>query len=157
DTHDPNGMTLYGAEMAVDPQVRRQGIGSILYEARKRFVRDHGLKRLLTGGRIPGYAKVAEEMSPSRYVAEVVAGKRIDPTLSFQLANGLVVLDVVADYLHDPESRGFATLLEWLNPEYVARLSLAENIAEEDLPGEEIVRERPRRVRIAATQYFLRR
>jgi predicted N-acetyltransferase YhbS len=123
DTHNPLGKTLYGADMCVDPLARRQRIGSLFYEARKKMVRERGLKRLLTGGRIPWYAQVSHLMTPAEYVAEVVRGKRKDPTLSFQLANGLVVLDVVPKYLDDAESRGYATLLEWLKPEYMESVS----------------------------------
>ena len=139
DTHNPLGKTLYGADMCVRPDARRLGIGSLFYEARKKMVRERGLKRLLTGGRIPAYAQVSQEMSPQEYVAEVVAGKRKDPTLSFQLANGLVVLDVVPKYLEDTDSRGFATLLEWLNPEYVTTVSLqsAGQLDGLEEPGEE--------------------
>ena len=124
DTHNPLGKTLYGADMGVDPLAHRRGIGSLLYDARKKMVRARGLKRLLTGGRIPGYARVSAKMTPADYVAEVVKGTLKDPTLSFQLANGMIVLDVVPEYLEDKESRGFATLLEWLNPEYVTNLGL---------------------------------
>jgi predicted N-acetyltransferase YhbS len=124
DTHNPLGKTLYGADMGVDPSAHRRGIGSMFYETRKKMVRERGLKRLLTGGRIPGYAQVSSDMTPMEYVAEVIRGKQKDPTLSFQLANGMVVLDVVPAYLEDWQSRGFATLLEWLNPEYVAATSL---------------------------------
>jgi predicted amidohydrolase/ribosomal protein S18 acetylase RimI-like enzyme len=159
-THNPLGKTLYGADLCVDPTARHLGIGSLLYEARKKMVRERGLKRLLTGGRIPGYAKVSREMSPQEYVAEVVAGRQKDPTLSFQLANGLVVLDVVPEYLEDTESRGFATLLEWLNPEYVTTVSLQNAGQPEgsEQSGEKIPHEhvRPSRVRIAAMQYLLR-
>jgi predicted amidohydrolase/GNAT superfamily N-acetyltransferase len=160
DTHNPLGNTLYGADMCVDPLARRQGIGSLFYNARKKLVRERGLKRLLTGGRIPWYAQTAQKMTPQEYVAEVVAGKRRDPTLSFQLANGLIVLDVVPEYLEDPESRGYATLLEWLNPEYVASVSLKTGelpTAPKELRSE-VPRERSRssRVRIAAMQYLLR-
>jgi predicted amidohydrolase/GNAT superfamily N-acetyltransferase len=160
DTHNPLGKTLYGADMAVDPLARRQGVGSLLYEARKKMVRERQLKRLLTGGRIPGYTAVGQQMSAQEYVAQVVKGQRKDPTLSFQLANGMVVLDVVPDYLEDSESRGFATLLEWLNPEYVTSVSLHED--EEHAALNERDREalrahpRPSRVRIAAVQYLLR-
>ena len=63
-THNPRGKTLYGADLAVDPDVHRQGIGTLLYKDRKKIVKDRGLKRMLTGGRIPGYTKVSEEMSP---------------------------------------------------------------------------------------------
>jgi predicted amidohydrolase/ribosomal protein S18 acetylase RimI-like enzyme len=160
DTHNPLGKTLYGADMCVDPAARHLGIGSLFYETRKKMIRERGLKRLLTGGRIPAYAQVSQEMSPQEYVAAVVAGKRKDPTLSFQLANGLVVLDVVPKYLEDTESRGFATLLEWLNPEYVTALSFqsaGQPESSEEL-GEEArhVRAHPSRVRIATMQYLLR-
>ena len=159
-THNPLGKTLYGADMGVDPAAHRHGIGSRFYEARKKFIREHGLKRLLTGGRIPGYAQVSGEMTPMEYVTEVIGGKRRDPTLSFQLSNGMVVLDVVPKYLEDSQSRGFATLLEWLNPEYVATTSLQTSEQQEAAgePAEEpmIVRPRTSRVRIAAMQYLLR-
>lgn len=159
-THNPLGKTLYGADMCVDPLARRSGIGTLFYETRKRTVRERGLKRILTGGRIPGYAQLSQELSPQEYVADVVAGKRKDPTLSFQLANGLVVLDVVPEYLEDRDSRGFATLLEWLNPEYVTSVSLQSGGAAEE-PEEVTEQElrahpRPARIRIAAMQYLLR-
>jgi ribosomal protein S18 acetylase RimI-like enzyme len=100
DTHNPLGLTLYGAEIGVDALARKQGIGTLLYEARKDLIRERGLKRLLTGGRIAGYADVAEQVTPKEYVAEVIDGKRWDPALSFQLENGLVVLDVVPGFRH---------------------------------------------------------
>ena len=160
DTHNPLGKTLYGADMGVDPGARKQGIGSALYDARKELIRERGLKRLLTGGRIPGYTVVASQMTAKEYVADVVDGKLHDSALSFQLGNGLVVLDVVPGYMPDLESHGFATVLEWLNPEYTSSVSLQaslqhaalEQAAAEALRGTP----RPRRVRIAAVQYLLR-
>jgi len=160
DTHNMDGKTLYGADMGVAPEARQQGIGTLLYEARKDLIRDRGLKRLLTGGRIAGYAAVANQMTAKEYVAEVVDGKRRDPSLSFQLENGLVVLDVVPGYMHDTESQGFATVLEWLNPEYTSSVSLQASLQHAALEqaSAEAMRgtPRPRRVRIAAVQYLLR-
>jgi predicted amidohydrolase/GNAT superfamily N-acetyltransferase len=160
DTHNPLGKTLYGADMCVDPMARRQGIGSLFYDARKKLVRERGLKRLLTGGRIPWYAQVSQNLSPQEYVAEVIKGKRADPTLSFQLANGLVVLDVVTEYLEDVDSRGYATLLEWLNPEYVASVGFEggyEPVVLERVMGPALSESRrSSRVRIATMQYLLR-
>lgn len=160
DTHNPLGKTLYGADMGVEPTLRCKGIGSLLYDVRKKMIKERGLKRMLTGGRIPGYAKFSDQMTPKQYVSEVIQGKLRDPTLSFQLKNGFVVLDIIPDYLHDIESRGFATLLEWLNPEYIMDISLHER--EEHIALEkgqkEVLKElpRPRRVRIATMQYLLR-
>ena len=159
-THNPLGKTLYGADMGVDPEARHQGIGTLLYEARKELIRERGLKRLLTGGRIAGYAAAAGQMTAKEYVAEVVDGKRRDPALTFQLENGLVVLDVVPGYMHDLASHGFATVLEWLNPEYTSSVSLQASLQHAALEqaAAEAMRgtPRPRRVRIAAVQYLLR-
>ena len=158
-THNPLGKTLYGADMGVDPRARKRGIGTGFYEARKNLVREKKLKRLLTGGRIPAYSQYADRMTPRHYVTEVMRGRIKDPTLSFQLDNGLVVLDVVSGYLPDSQSRSYATLLEWLNPEYVSTVSLRASAPPEPLrrgadggahPSG------PRRVRIAAVQYELR-
>ena len=45
------------------------------------------------------------------------SGTLADPTLSFQLSQGFEVLAVVSGYLlHDPESLGYAAVIEWLNP-----------------------------------------
>jgi predicted amidohydrolase/ribosomal protein S18 acetylase RimI-like enzyme len=159
-THNPLGKTLYGADMGVDPAARQQGLGTMLYEARKELIRERGLKRLLTGGRIAGYDVVANRMTAKEYVAEVVDGKRRDPALSFQLENELVVLDVVPGYMPDADSHGFATVLEWLNPEYTSSVSLQASLQHAALEqaSAEAMRgtPRPRRVRIAAVQYLLR-
>ncbi|MFW6051528.1 MAG: GNAT family N-acetyltransferase [Myxococcota bacterium] len=119
--HDPNGRTLYGAEVMVDPRRRRQGIGAKIYEARRELAQRLGLLRIRAGARLPGYRKHAGEMTAEEYVLRVVRGELDDPTLSFQLRQGFHVLAVVPGYQHaDRQSRGYAALIEWLNPE-VAR------------------------------------
>lgn len=116
--HDPSGHTLYGAEVMVDPDYRGQGIGSLLYEARRELVQRLGLHRIRAGARLPGYAAVADRMTPEEYVRQVIQGERHDATLSFQLRHGFDVLAVVPDYqTRDPKSRNFAALIEWLNPD----------------------------------------
>jgi ribosomal protein S18 acetylase RimI-like enzyme len=113
--HDPGGRTLYGAEVMVDPDHQGQGIGKALYAARRKLVRDLGLLRIRAGGRIPGYADYADQMSAVDFVIEVINGRLDDPTLGFQLSQGFRVFGVIPDYMPDPESRGYATLIEWIN------------------------------------------
>jgi GNAT superfamily N-acetyltransferase len=114
--HDPTGRTLYGAEVMVDPDSQGEGVGSLLYEARRQIVRDLGLLRIRAGARIPGYQEHASSMDVEEYVRRVEAGELNDPTLSFQLANGFRVLQVVPNYFRsDPETRNYAVLIEWLN------------------------------------------
>lgn len=116
--HDPQGDTLYGAEVSVHPSVQGEGIGHHLYEARRELCRKLNLRRILAGGRIPGYREVAETLSPEDYVREVENGDRTDPVLGFQLREHFVVRKVLRHYLADPRSDDCATLLEWLNPDY---------------------------------------
>jgi GNAT superfamily N-acetyltransferase len=116
--HDPvNGRTLYGAEVMVDPDWQGQGVGKQLYAEREELALRLRLLRIRAGARLRGYGQVAEQMGPEQYVAQVVRGELRDPTLTFQLRRGFRVLDVVGGYLKaDPESRGYAALIEWLNP-----------------------------------------
>jgi GNAT superfamily N-acetyltransferase len=115
--HDPVfGRTLYGAEVMVSPTMQGSGVGSLLYNARRELASRARLLRIRAGSRLRGYHRVADRMSASEYVERVVNGQLGDPTLSFQLRRGFHVLDVVSDYLrHDPESLGFAAVIEWIN------------------------------------------
>lgn len=117
--HDPEtGRTLYGAEVMVHPRMRRRGIGKWFYAARRELVQRLGLLRIRAGARLRGYHKVADEMSPEEYAQAAVRGELSDPTLTFQLREGFEVLAVVHSYLRqDPESLGYAAVIEWLNPE----------------------------------------
>lgn len=115
--HDPSGGTLYGAEVMVRPGMQRRGIGRKLYAARRELVERLGLRRIRAGARLRGYHRWVDELSPEEYVRRVLEGEIDDPTLSFQLREGFEVLAVVRGYLaHDPESLGYAALIEWLNP-----------------------------------------
>lgn len=114
--HDPEGRTLYGAEVMVHPLYQGLGIGKQLYQWRRDLVRRLNLLRIRAGARLRGYSRYAEQMSAEHYVRQVVAGELSDPTLSFQLRQGFHVLAVVGDYLrNDPASLGWAAVIEWLN------------------------------------------
>jgi GNAT superfamily N-acetyltransferase len=116
--HDPVlGRTLYGAEVMVDPTLRGAGVGGKLYDARRKLATSLGLLRIRAGARLRNYHKFAAQMSAEEYAIAVVRGVLRDPTLTFQLNRGFEVLAVVKGYLAaDPESLGWAALIEWLNP-----------------------------------------
>jgi ribosomal protein S18 acetylase RimI-like enzyme len=115
--HNPgHGRTLYGAEVMVDPTVRGSGIGGRLYTARRRLARRLQLPRIRAAARLRGYHKYADQMSAADYTLGVIAKRYRDPTLSFQLREWFEVFGVVSGYLqHDPESLGWAALIEWMN------------------------------------------
>lgn len=115
--HDPErGRTLYGAEVMVSPSMQGRGIGKLMYAARRELVERLELLRIRAGARLCGYHRHASVMSADEYARKVVTGEVGDPTLSFQLKQGFTVLAVVSKYLwHDPESLGYAAVIEWLN------------------------------------------
>jgi len=146
-THDPAGDTLYGADIAVHPDFRGRGVAGKLYEGRKKLLRRYNLRRMLAFGRIPGYAEVAGKLTAEQYVDQVARGMRSDSALSAHLKAGYTVRDVRIDFLRDPQSLDYSTLLEYANPTYDAakRRIAAHPIA------------RPfRRARVCAVQYRVR-
>jgi predicted amidohydrolase/ribosomal protein S18 acetylase RimI-like enzyme len=118
--HSPDGSTLYGIEMMVDPAYRGHKLAERLYDARKRLAREKNLMRIVVGGRIPGYAQHAGEMTARDYIDKVINKTLHDPVLTMQLANGFVLKRLIPGYLTmDVESRGYAAFLEWANVDYV--------------------------------------
>lgn len=117
DNHDPvRGKTLYGAEVMVLPGRRGLGIGKALYAARRGIAERVNLKRIRAGARLRGYHRVAHRMTAAEYADRISRNEMRDPTLSFQLREGFTILGVAENYLrNDPESLGWAAVIEWLN------------------------------------------
>lgn len=114
--HEPDGDTLYVIDICVSPEYRKFGLGKWLMQSMYETVVHLKCKRLLGGGRMPGYGKVAAELTPEQYVAQITAGERKDPVLTFLLRCGRIPAGIVANYLEDEESCGYAALMEWRNP-----------------------------------------
>lgn len=115
--HNPTGNSLYGIDIAVRPAWRGQGIARQLYSARFELVRQLGLERFLTAGRIPSYHRVAKQFSPEQYVQKVIQGELIDPTITAQIKNGLEPVQLLHEYIEDQESHNCALLMQWTNPD----------------------------------------
>lgn len=115
-SHQPNGNSLYGIDMAVIPEYRGRGVARAMYRARYELVAGLGLERFLAAGRMPGYAQFANDLTPEEYASRVIAGELTDPVITPQIRSGLRPLSVIHNYIPDEESRNCAILLEWLNP-----------------------------------------
>lgn len=118
--HNPNGKNLYGIDVVVDPDYRGLKIGKHLYEARRNLAKKLNLESIIFGGRIPNFKDYADEMTAEEYVSKVLDGEIFDPVIVFQVNNGFECKGVMKDYISkDEESLGYATLMEWKNPDYV--------------------------------------
>lgn len=128
ENHNPLGRTLYGVEVFVDPESQGQGVGHMLYEARRSLCRAMNLKRIICCGRLPGYHNYASEMTAELYAQKVIWGDLKDPVLSFQLREGFSYCGVMESYIpEDNESGGYASLIVWLNPDYQPDLPVNHN------------------------------
>lgn len=116
--HDPTGHTLYGADVFVSPAHQHHGLAHALTDATRQLVVDERLWRMVGGSRLPGYGAAAATVPAEQYVREVVAGRRVDPVLSAHLKDGWNVVKAIHGYLqHDPESAGWAAVIQWINPD----------------------------------------
>jgi predicted amidohydrolase/GNAT superfamily N-acetyltransferase len=119
-THSYDGDTLYGVDIFVHPDYRNMRLGRRLYDARKELCERFNLRRIVAGGRIPGYGKHLNKLTPGRYIELVKKKELRDPILSFQLANDFHVRKVITNYLpEDKDSHAYATLIEWINIHYL--------------------------------------
>ncbi|WP_420852606.1 GNAT family N-acetyltransferase [Rubripirellula obstinata] len=117
--HKPDGDTLYGIEIMVDPDFRGMRLSRRLYDARKDLCRSRNVEQMIVGGRIPGYHKFADKLKASEYVDRVVNKSIFDPVLTPQISNGFSLQGLLSNYLPtDTESCGYATFLEWRNLDY---------------------------------------
>jgi ribosomal protein S18 acetylase RimI-like enzyme len=116
--HNPNGDSLYGADISTHPKFRHEGIGSMLYGARKELVLRLGLRRMISGGRLFNYQDYADKMSAFEYANKVINGELHDPVLSFELDNGFKFIKMLPEYLDDIRSQNYASFIEWLNPQF---------------------------------------
>jgi len=110
-THQPDGRWLYGMDIGVDPEYRGRGIARMLYAARQDTVRALGLAGQVTVGMPSGYGGVKNRISAADYYAELVAGKRTDPTITVQMHLGFVPRGLIAGYIDDPICDGYGVIL----------------------------------------------
>lgn len=143
--HVPDGDTMYGIEIMVDPEFRGMRLSRRMYDARKELCRQRNVARIVIGGRLPGYHQYADEMTAREYIERVVEKAIFDPVLTAQISNGFSVQGLIENYLPaDKESCGYATFLEWKNFDIKRKTSVRRFRRNVEL------------VRIGAVQYQMR-
>ena len=116
--HSYDGDSLYGADISTHPKHRHEGLGSMLYAARKDLAMKMNLRRMIAGGRLFNYCDYADKMPALEYAEKVIRGELKDPVLSFELDNGFKFIKILPNYLDDVRSLNYASFIEWLNPKY---------------------------------------
>lgn len=116
--HNPEGPTLYGADIMVHPSHQHHGIAHALTDQARFLVQAEKLWRMVGASRLPGYGKHCSNMRVEQYVEAVLDGKLFDPVLSIHLKDGWTVVRPIHGYLqHDEDSAGWAVVIQWVNPD----------------------------------------
>ncbi|HMP83359.1 MAG TPA: hypothetical protein PKA41_11715 [Verrucomicrobiota bacterium] len=115
--HNPQGPSLYGADIMVHPDHQHHGLARVLTEQARLLVVEEKLWRMVGASRLPGYGKHRSTMNITDYVNAVLDQKLFDPVLSIHLKDGWTGVKPIHGYLqHDEESAGWAEVIQWINP-----------------------------------------
>ncbi|MBF0468767.1 MAG: GNAT family N-acetyltransferase [Desulfamplus sp.] len=147
-THNQDGDTLYGADIAVHPDYQRRGVAMLLYRRRRSVLKKYNLRRMIAYGRIPGYKDHAGKMTAEQYVERVQNGELRDSALNAHLKAGYHVKKVQLDITIDRSSLNYSTFLEMPNPDF--------NLAKKKIASAVFPKIQARRVRVCAAQYNMR-
>jgi GNAT superfamily N-acetyltransferase len=116
--HNPEGHTLYGADIMVHPDHQHHGIAHALTDQARFLVQEEKLWRLVGASRLPGFCKHCSTMAIEDYVAAVLSATLFDPVLSIHIKDGWTAVKPIHGYLqHDPDSAGWAEVIQWVNPQ----------------------------------------
>jgi predicted amidohydrolase/GNAT superfamily N-acetyltransferase len=147
-THNQDGDTLYGADIAVHPDYQRRGVAMLLYNRRREILKRYNLRRMIAYGRLPGYKNHAGKMTAEQYVEKVMNGQVQDAALSTHLKAGYHVQKVQLDITIDRSSLNYSTFLVMDNSDF--------NVAKKKISSAVFPKMQARRVRICAAQYYMR-
>ena len=147
-THNQDGDTLYGADIAVHPDYQRRGVAMLLYKRRRSVLKRYNLRQMIAFGRLSGYRNYAGKMTAEQYVEKVTNGELQDPALNAHLKAGFHVKKVQLDITVDRSSLNYSTFLVMLNPDF--------NVAKKKISSAVFPKIQARRVRVCAAQYHMR-
>lgn len=117
-THLSNGDVGFGVDLAVTKEASKKVSGRLVLTAILIGVLGEGLKGVWLGARIPSYHK-HKNMKVEDYVYGTRKnGKPLDPELYFYMKDGFEIMEIIPEYMDDPDSLNYGVLVRWSNPLY---------------------------------------
>lgn len=123
--HSRDGDSLFALEILVKSTHHRKGIGKALNAALTATLERHNLRAFIGISRLSGYGKYQSQMQAEEYIAKVIQGEIQDPSLSYNISNGMLPTQVVPNYYPaDQASAGFGAIVIQKNPLHQAAPSI---------------------------------
>jgi hypothetical protein len=117
-TYAPRGTVGFGVDLSVVRKASR-GVADkmVLVALLVSIVGENG-RAVYLGARIPGYRR-HRQLPVENYVhGRTKRGKPRDPELCFYLKYGFEIVEIIPDYMEDPQSLNYGVLIKWPNPLY---------------------------------------
>lgn len=116
--HVPDGDIGFGADLSVLKEASKRTSDRLMLTLLFKGLIGNGLKALYLGSRIPGYHKHSELAVEEYVFGKRSSGKPFDPELYFYLKQGFEIVEIIPEYMNDPESLNYGVLIRWRNPLY---------------------------------------
>ncbi len=117
-THVPSGNLGFGVDLSVTRHAPKKLADKLVLAAIFDGVMGNGLKSVNLGARIPSYHK-HKDMPVRDYVHGKRANRKpLDPELYFYMKDGFEIVEIIPDYMDDPDSLDYGVLIRWSNPLY---------------------------------------
>jgi len=117
-TLKPYGDLIFGADLSVVRKASSKASDKTVLTTLFVTIVGEGMKSLYLGSRIPSYHK-HKHMKVEDYVfGKRKSGKPLDPELYFYQKLGFEIVEIIPEYMEDPESMNYGVLIRWNNPLY---------------------------------------
>ena len=117
-THKPDGDIGFGADLSVLREAVKKTSDKIMLALLLVTILGEGLKSLFLGSRIPRYHKYKHIKVEDYVFGKRKSGKPLDPELYFYQKLGFEIVEIIPEYMEDPESLNYGVLIRWNNPLY---------------------------------------
>lgn len=118
-THAPDGPIGFGVDLSITKSASRAVSQRIVLVALFLGVLGESLQAVYLGARIPGYHRHRHLPVRDYVYGRTKNGKPRDPELYFYLKSGFEIVEILPDYMEDPQSLNYGVLLKWANPLYL--------------------------------------
>jgi hypothetical protein len=117
-TYARHGTVGFGADLSVVKGTSKGVSDRIVLVALLVSILGENGRAVYLGARIPSYYKHPQLPVEDYVYGRTRSGKPRDPELRFYLKNGFEIVEIIPDYMEDPQSLNYGVLMKWTNPLY---------------------------------------